>query len=132
MRVIARHLDGLANELDFEGDHELIADEPPERGGSDLGPRPTQLLGASLAGCTAITVQMYAGRKGWDLGRMQVAVDIDYEDHVPSAFRVSLALPEWLDEEQRRRLLVIAGKCPVHRAIARSTPVSISERVGGL
>ena len=132
MRVVARRIDGYAHEVDFDGSHELIVDEPPKVGGTDTGPRPTQLLGASLASCVAITVEMYADRKGWDVGRMEVAVEMEYEGWVPSSFTVFLTLPEALDEEQRRRLLTIAGKCPVHKVIAASTPVTVSERVEAL
>jgi putative redox protein len=129
MRIVAKRLEGFTHELDLEGGHELIIDEPADRGGTDTGPRPTQLLGASLAGCTAITVEMYADRKGWDVGAMQVAVDMEYEGEVPRSFAVSLTLPAELSDEQRRRLVVIAGKCPVHKVIAGQTKVTVSERV---
>ncbi|HKA66425.1 MAG TPA: OsmC family protein [Solirubrobacterales bacterium] len=129
MKIVARRLDGFAHEVDVEGGHELIVDEPQQRGGTDTGPRPTQLLGASLAGCTAITIEMYAQRKGWDVGAMEVEVEMDYEGPVPSSFAVSLALPDELDDEQRRRLLAIAARCPVHRVIAGQIPVTVSERV---
>jgi putative redox protein len=129
VKIVARRLDGFAHEVDVEGDHELIVDEPAEIGGTDTGPRPTQLLGASLAGCTAITIEMYAERKGWDVGAMEVTVEMEYEGPVPSSFAVSLALPEGLDDEQRRRLVAIAARCPVHRVIAGQTPVTVSERV---
>ena len=85
MRVVARRIDGFAHEVDLEGGHELVVDEPRDRGGTDTGPRPTQLLAASLAGCTAITVEMYADRKGWDVG--QVEVDVDVELRRPGARR---------------------------------------------
>jgi putative redox protein len=129
VKVLARRLDGLAHEVDLDGGHELIVDEPADRGGSDTGPRPTQLLAASLAGCTAITIEMYADRKGWDVGAMEVTVEMEYEGPVPSLFNVSLALPEQLDDEQRRRLLAIAARCPVHRVIAGQTRVLVAERV---
>jgi len=129
VKIVARRLDGFAHEVDVEGGHELIVDEPQQRGGTDTGPRPTQLLGASLAGCTAITIEMYAQRKGWDVGAMEVEVEMDYEGPVPSSFAVSLALPDELDDEQRRRLLAIAARCPVHRVIAGQIPVTVSERV---
>ena len=129
MRIVARRLDGFAHEVDVEGGHELIVDEPAVAGGTDTGPRPTQLLGASLAGCTAITIEMYAARKGWDVGAMEVTVEMEYEGPVPSRFAVSVALPEELDDEQRRRLLAIAARCPVHRVIAGETSVTVSERV---
>jgi putative redox protein len=129
VRIVARRLGGLAHEIDVEGGHELIVDEPKEVGGTDTGPRPTQLLAASLAGCTAITVELYAARKGWDVGAVEVTVEMSYEGPVPSSFAVSLALPEELGDEQRERLRAIAARCPVHRVISQQTPVTVSERV---
>jgi putative redox protein len=129
VRVLARRRGGLAHDVEIEGGHELVLDEPQEAGGSDLGPRPTQLLAASLAGCTAITVELYAERKGWDLGEVEVEVDFEYEGPVPKAFEVTLRVPRPLTEEQRERLLRIAGKCPVHKVIAAETEVTVSDRV---
>lgn len=129
MRIVARRIDGLAHEVDLEGGHVLIVDEPPDRGGTDTGPRPTQLLAASLAGCTAITVEMYAERKGWDVGGVEVEVEVTYDHHVPDEFRVALHLPGDLDDEQRQRLLLIAEKCPVHKVLAGEAKVTVTERV---
>jgi putative redox protein len=128
MRVVARRTAGFAHEIDFDTDHELIVDEPAERGGTDTGPRPTQLLATSLAGCTAITIEMYADRKGWNLPGLEVAVVMDYEGEVPSSFAVEVALPRGLDEEQRRKLLVIAEKCPVHKVLASGARIAVTER----
>jgi putative redox protein len=129
VRIAVRRIEGYAHEVDVEGGHELIVDEPPEAGGTDTGPRPTQLLGASLAGCIAITVEMYANRKGWDAGRVDVTVDMEYEGHVPNAFNVSVTLPGDLDDEQRRRLLAIATRCPVHKVLAGEARVEVTERL---
>ena len=129
MRVVARRTGGLAHEVDLEGGHVLVVDEPPDRGGTDTGPRPTQLLAASLAGCTAITVEMYADRKGWEVGPIEVDVDVAYDGTVPSTYAVALKLPRELSEEQRRRLLVIATKCPVHKVLAGEASVTVAERV---
>lgn len=129
MRVSVRRIDGLAHEVELEGGHELIVDEPEDRGGTDTGPRPTQLLAASLAGCTAITVEMYAERKGWDVGRVEADVDVEYDGPVPSRFAVALRLPAELDAEQRRRLLKIAEHCPVHRVLAGEATVTVTERL---
>jgi putative redox protein len=129
VRIAARRIEGYAHEVDVEGGHELIVDEPPDVGGTDTGPRPTQLLGASLAGCIAITVEMYADRKGWDVGRVEVTVDMEYEGHVPNTFNVSVALPGELDGEQRRRLLAIAARCPVHKVLAGEARVAVTERL---
>jgi putative redox protein len=129
VRIVARRIDGLAHEVDLEGGHELIVDEPVDRGGADTGPRPTQLLAASLAGCTAITVEMYAERKGWDVGKVEAEVEVSYDGPVPSRFEVALRLPAELDAEQRRRLLTIAEHCPVHKVLAGEATVTVTEKL---
>ena len=129
MKIVARRIDGYANEVHLDGGHELIVDEPADRGGTDTGPRPTQLLATSLAGCISITMAMYAARKGWDLGETEVAVEMGYEGPVPRTFDVSVKLPPQLDPEQRRRLLVIATKCPVHKVLAGEARVTVSEHL---
>ena len=132
MRIVARRISGLAHEVDLEGGHELIVDEPEDRGGTDTGPRPTQLLAASLAGCTAITVEMYADRKGWDVGKVEAEVEVSYDGTVPSRFEVALRLPAELDAEQRRRLLTIAEHCPVHKVLAGEATVTVTEMLEDL
>jgi len=129
VRIVVRRVEGYAHDVELEGGHDLRVDEPPEAGGTDTGARPTQLLGASLAGCIAITVEMYARRKGWDVGAVEVDVEMTYEGPVPSGFEVGLKLPSELDDEQRRRLLVIATKCPVHKVLAGEAHVSVVERL---
>jgi putative redox protein len=129
VRLVARRVEGLAHDVEVDG-HTLRLDEPPEAGGEGSGPRPTMLLGASLAGCIAITVEMYAQRKGWDVGQIEVDVVMTYEGPVPTGFEVGLKLPGHLDAEQRRRLLVIATKCPVHKVLAGETHVNVAERLG--
>jgi putative redox protein len=129
VRIVARRVDGYAHDVEFDGTHELRVDEPPEAGGTDTGPRPTQLLGAGLAGCIAITVEMYAERKGWDVGAVEVDVEMSYDGPVPTSFEVGLKLPAELDDEQRRRLLVIATKCPVHKVLAGKAHVNVVERL---
>jgi putative redox protein len=129
VRIVARRVEGYAHDVELDGGHDLRVDEPADKGGTDTGPRPTQLLGASLAGCIAITVEMYAERKGWDLGEVEVDVEVGYEGPVPTSFEVGLKLPATLDEEQRRRLLVIATKCPVHKVLAGEAQVNVTERL---
>jgi putative redox protein len=128
LRIVARRREGYAHDVELEG-NSVRVDEPADQGGTDTGPRPTQLLGASLAGCIAITVEMYADRKGWDLGPVEVDVEMSYEGPVPTDFEVGLKLPQHLDEEQRRRLLVIATKCPVHKVLAGEAHVNVVERL---
>jgi putative redox protein len=129
MRIVARRVDAYAHDVELDGSHQLRVDEPPEQGGTDTGPRPTELLGASLAGCIAITVEMYAERKGWDLGELEVDVEMGYEGPVPNSFEVGVKLPGHLDEEQRHRLLVIATRCPVHKVLAGEGHVRVVERL---
>ncbi len=132
MKVVARRREGFAHEVEIEGGHTVLVDEPADSGGEDTGPSPTRLLAASLAGCVAVTIEMYAERKGWDLGKVEVDVNAEHEGHAPRSFTVTLHLPADLSEEQRARLLVIAGKCPVHHALAQETPVTVSERIESL
>ncbi len=72
---------------------------------------------------------MYAGRKGWDLGHMEVEVDMESTDSGSRSFTVSMRVECDLDDDQLERLLVIAGKCPVHRMLASETPVSVEDRI---
>jgi putative redox protein len=98
--------------------HQLTADEPSEHGGDDDGPSPQELLAASLASCTAVTVEMYAKRKGWDLGPVEVQCDYaPAERGCPTKFKVELRLPSGCSQEQIEKLQVIAAKCPVHRTL---------------
>jgi putative redox protein len=118
MRAIARRENGrLVHNLEIRG-HQLKADEPRDHGGDDAGPSPQELLAASLASCTAITMEMYAERKGWNVG--EVAVDVNYEPAQrgsPTKFTMDVRLPKELPEDQRERLMQIAAKCPVHRTL---------------
>ena len=118
MRATARRENGsLRHEVEMR-DHTLVADEPKDEGGDDSGPSPQELLAASLASCTAITMEMYAQRKGWAIG--DVTVHVDYEPAQrgsPTRFRMRIDLPKELPEEQRERLMQIGAKCPVHRVL---------------
>jgi putative redox protein len=118
MRAISRRVSGKLKQHVAIRDHRVTADEPPAHGGEDSGPSPQELLAASLASCTAITMEMYAERKGWDIGA--VVVDVDYEAAQrgsPTRFVMNVQLPADMPEEQRDRLMQIAAKCPVHRAL---------------
>lgn len=128
MSVVARNRGGLATEVEIDGVHRLLTDEPTAYGGADRGPSPTRMLGAALASCTASTLEIYARRKGWTIQPLEVTVEIAYDGPTPSAFEVGVTLPASLDEEQRRRLLRIAAKCPVHKALAGATEVTVRER----
>ena len=126
--AIARRRSGYEHEIEIR-EHRLISDEPERRGGTDQGPTPTELLAASLASCTAITIEMYADRKEWDLGQVEVEVDFtESEKEMPAEFDVEIRVPAELDSDQHRRILVIAGKCPVHKAII-AQDVTVKDRL---
>jgi putative redox protein len=98
--------------------HEVTVDEPEDQGGADTGPDPQEMLAVSLASCVAITVEMYAKRKGWNIG--DVECEVEYEPAQrgsPTKFNLTLRLPKELPEDQRDRLMQIAAKCPVHRTL---------------
>ncbi|HXW59180.1 MAG TPA: OsmC family protein [Solirubrobacteraceae bacterium] len=128
MKATARRDAGTFKHTVRVRDHELTIDEPVDRGGGDAGPSPQELLAVSLASCTAITMEMYARRKGWDIG--PVDVDVQYtpaERGCPTRFELVMRLADDLPEEQVERLQVIAAKCPVHRVL--DGEVMFQERV---
>jgi putative redox protein len=128
-RAIARRREGYTHDVEIDG-HTVVVDEPTEAGGADQGPSPTRLAAVALASCTAITLEMYAGRKGWDLGDLEVIVDLEYgKSGVPSSFLVTIKLPRELTEEQQERLKSIAGKCPVHRVLTGERKVEVEDRI---
>jgi putative redox protein len=127
MRAVARQRENFTHDVKV-GDHVITVDEPQDSGGDDLGPSPQELLAASLASCTAVTMEMYAQRKGWDTSGL--AVDCRYtpaERGCPTRFELVLKMPAQLDAEQIERLQVIAAKCPVHRTLEGE--VAFDERV---
>src|SRR5579859_4749466 len=99
-------------------DHQVTVDEPLDTGGQDGGPDPQELLAASLASCTAITMEMYAARKGWEIGPVEVAVEFNTAERgSPTTFELVVRLPDDVPEEQVERLRAISERCPVHRAL---------------
>jgi putative redox protein len=126
-RASARRSQNFSHAISIR-DHQLVVDEPREQGGDDEGPSPEELLAASLASCTAITIEMYAQRKNWDVG--PVEVDVQYspaERGCPTKFELVLHLPAQLSDDQVDQLRVIAAKCPIHRTL--DGEVMFSERV---
>jgi putative redox protein len=117
MRASARQREKFAHDVKA-GEHTFTVDEPESAGGDDLGPSPQELLAAALASCTAVTMEMYAKRKGWNTSGL--SVDVEYapaERGCPTQFQLVLKMPAHLDEEQIEKLSVIAAKCPVHRTL---------------
>ncbi len=108
---------GYTHRIDIRH-HQVLVDEPSEHGGEDDAPSPQELLAASLASCTAITMEMYAKRKGWDIGPVEVACDYTTAERgSPTMFNLVMRLPSTCSEEQIKCLKVIAAKCPIHRTL---------------
>jgi putative redox protein len=127
MKATARRTGTYSHEIAIRT-HQVRADEPKDHGGDDAAPSPQELLAASLASCTAITMEMYAVRKGWDVSECEVTVQYaPAERGCPTRFDLVLRLPESMPADQVERLQVIAAKCPVHRTL--ESEVMFSERV---
>lgn len=126
MKVVARRRSGYTHDVEIDTGHTLVIDEPEIVGGNNLGPTPARVAAAGLAACTAITCEMYAARKGWELGDVEVEVHVQ-QSSSNQAFEevtVDMRVSEPLDDDQLERLLTIAGKCPVHRALANEVPIT--------
>ena len=127
IRASAQQLENLRHDVRVRS-HTITADEPLEKGGDDSGPSPQELLAASLASCVAITMEMYAKRKGWNVAGLTVNVEYaPAERGHPTHFGLVMKMPAHLSEEQVERLQVIAAKCPVHRTLEGE--VAFDERV---
>ncbi|RLJ62456.1 putative redox protein [Lacinutrix venerupis] len=116
------------------GNHYLTADEPTSFGGNDFGPSPYELVSAGLSACTAMTIQMYAKRKGWDIENVEVHTkyskthaedckDCESTSAEIDTFHREIKLIGNLDEKQIKRVLQIADKCPVHKTLHSETQV---------
>ncbi len=117
MKATARRTGTYRHVVDVRA-HHLGVDEPLDQGGEDSAPSPQELLAASLASCTAITIEMYAQRKGWDLGYVEVECEYSpAERGCPTKFEIVLRLPDEATDDQVEKLKVIAAKCPVHRTL---------------
>ncbi len=127
MNASAQRISGFRHVVKVR-QHRLNCDEPVDQGGDDAAPSPQELLAASLASCTAVTMEMYAARKGWDLGAVEVECQYTPSERgCPTKFTLTLRVPSNLSDEQVQRLKVIATKCPVHRTL--DGEVMFDERV---
>jgi putative redox protein len=109
----------------YSGGHFIYSDEPADIGGTDEGMPPAALLLASLGSCTAITIRMYADRKGMKLEHIKIDLAICKEEDMSKETRISrkIVFSGELTEADRERLLVIADKCPIHKIL--SNPIVI-------
>ena len=101
---------------------QLMADEPTSNGGNDAGPAPFEWILAGLGSCQAMTIKMYAERKGWKLENVVVDLSHAVQNH-QHIIQVELGLMGDLDDAQRQRLLAIAGRCPVHQLLTTSAEI---------
>ena len=135
--VVVRSLSGLAQSIEA-GSHRLLADEPVDGGGADAGPNPYELLLAALGACTAMTVRLYAARKGWPLERVEVALhherihaedcaNCETHDGFIDNITKDLSFSGPLDDDQRLRLAEIAERCPVQRTLTHE--IHIEQRL---
>ncbi len=100
----------------------LFADEPPDLGGNDTGPTPFEWILAGLGACKAITVKMYAARKGWELEDVNVDCSLEKVENSP-VIHANLQLVGVLTTEQQQRLLEIADRCPVHKLLTAEVQI---------
>lgn len=115
--------------------HLLVADEPESNGGKDHGPTPTELVISGLAACTTSTLRMYADRKGWEVERIDVEISLHIkkkESGQISHFDSCIEITGNLTQEQKDRMLVIAGKCPIHKLLTNAVEISahLKENLG--
>ncbi|MCC6835768.1 MAG: OsmC family protein [Cytophagales bacterium] len=106
----------------------VIADEPENMGGKDLGFSPKELLASALAACTSATVKMYADRKEWDLHEIKINIELDFRaSENKTVISRKIGFVGNLDATQKSRLLAIANACPVHKIL--SNPIEIISQV---
>ena len=109
---------GYAQRIVTTTGHEIASDEPERRGGTNTGPAPYDLMLGSLGACTAITLRMYADRKEWQLGAIEVKLRLVKEGDEPVHIERKISTSEPIGEEQQAKLLEIADKTPVTKTLA--------------
>ncbi len=114
---------GYAQRIVTTTGHEVAADEPERRGGTNTGPAPFDLMLGSLGACTAITLRMYGDRKAWKLGTIDVQLRLLKEGDGPLRIERKISISEAMSEEQQAKLLEIADKTPVTKALAAGVPI---------
>jgi len=117
MTAVARSVAGeLRHEVDVNGRHLIVTDEPERLGGTDAGPAPHELLAAMLASCASTMITLYARTKDWELSDVRVEAEYDSES-TPRHVDLRIYLPDGLTADQVRRLRKVADTCPAKRAL---------------
>lgn len=117
MTAVARSVDGgLRHEVDVNGRHVIVTDEPTRLGGTDEGPAPHELLPALVASCISTMIVLYARSREWALDDVRVEVVYD-ADPTPRHLEVRVFLPDGLTDDQLARLRRVADSCPARRAL---------------
>lgn len=116
-KVVSQFGEGPLQQKLTTGDLHFLSDAYISNGGNGTGPTPHELLGAALAACTSMTLKMYAGRKSMNLENAIVTVDIERVNDVET-FSRDIQLQGKLTLEEKNRLIEIANKCPIHKALA--------------
>ena len=116
-KVQSQFGDGPLQQKLLVDDLQFLSDSALDQGGSGSGPNPHEYLGAALAACTSMTLKMYATRKAMGLENAIVTVDIERSDDVEK-FTRDITLVGNLSPEEKARLLEIANKCPIHKALS--------------
>lgn len=117
LTAVARAVPGtLRQDIEIDGLHHVITDEPERLGGDGSAPSPHELLPAALAACISTHLVLYARTKGWEVGEVSVAVDYDHRE-TPRLFTVNIRLGAELTREQLARLHKVAIGCPVRKAL---------------
>ena len=116
-KVISQFGEGSLQQKLSAGDLYFLSDAEVSKGGDGTGPSPHEYLGAALAACTSMTLKMYASRKAMNLENAIVTVDIERVDDVEK-FTRDIQLIGKLNPEDKERLIEIANKCPIHKALA--------------
>lgn len=110
------------------GRHQIVADEPPELGGTDVGFSPNELLCSALAACTCITLRMYADRKAWPLTDVTAHITLERNKETNTTqINRQICLIGDLTDEQKTRLLTIANQCPIHKIL--TNPIVIETKI---
>lgn len=114
---------GYAQRITTTSGHEFGADEPERRGGTNTGAAPFDLMLGSLGACTAITLRMCGDRKEWRLGTIDVSLRLMKDGDAPARIERKISVSGTVDDAQQAKLLEIADKTPVTRALAPGVPI---------